>query len=120
MEISASGDMVNLPNMVTVFRIRSVPVFIHLLICDRFGYAFAVFFTAVVSDGPAGWITRISNRQSRSGMYLAPLADKVLLISAFMTLSILRHVPIGLTTIVSGLHYIWRGTQAIRTEPAVR
>jgi len=97
---SCARDMVNLPNTITVFRILCVPVFVNLLIYDRFGYALVVFFSAVVSDGLDGLIARVFNQRSRLGMYLDPLADKLLLISAFITLSILRLVPIWLTTIV--------------------
>jgi len=92
--------MVNLPNTITVFRILCVPVFVNLLIYDRYGYALAVFLTAVVSDSLDGLIARMFNQRSRLGMYLDPLADKMLLISAFISLSILRLVPIWLTTIV--------------------
>jgi cardiolipin synthase (CMP-forming) len=92
--------MVNLPNTITMVRILCVPVFINLLIYDRFGYASAVFFAAAVSDGLDGLIARVCNQRTRLGMYLDPLADKLLLTSAFMTLSILRQVPIWLTTIV--------------------
>ena len=97
---SRARDMVNLPNTITVFRILCVPVFVNLLIYDQFGYALVVFFSAVVSDGLDGLIARVFNQRSRLGMYLDPLADKLLLISAFITLSILRLVPIWLTTIV--------------------
>jgi cardiolipin synthase len=92
--------MVNLPNTITLFRILCVPVFVDLLVYGRFGYALAVFLAAVVSDGLDGLIARLFNQRSRLGMYLDPLADKVLLTSAFITLSILRRVPIWLTTIV--------------------
>jgi cardiolipin synthase (CMP-forming) len=178
--------MLNIPNTITVFRILCVPVFINLLIYDRFDFALAIFFTAVVSDGLDGLIAKVLNQKSRLGMYLDPIADKLLLTSAFITLSILQKVPIWLTTIVvsrdlilalgtlllhvltlhvdilpswagkvttvlqfgyvvlmlageslalkefavpaalvvaaatmgSGLHYIWRGTRMLRTEPA--
>jgi cardiolipin synthase len=99
-ESDASRSMVNLPNTITVFRILCVPLFINLLIYGRFGYALVVFLIAVVSDGVDGLIARLFNQRSRLGMYLDPLADKVLLTSAFIALSILQQVPTWLTTIV--------------------
>ncbi|MEW6324464.1 MAG: CDP-alcohol phosphatidyltransferase family protein [Nitrospirota bacterium] len=92
--------MVNLPNILTVLRILCVPVFIDLVIYGRFEYALGLFVIAAATDGLDGLIARLSNQRSRVGMYLDPLADKMLLTSAFITLSIMQHVPIWLTTIV--------------------
>jgi cardiolipin synthase len=92
--------MVNLPNILTILRILCVPVFIDLVIYGRFDYALALFLIAAATDGLDGMIARLSNQRSLLGMYLDPLADKVLLTSAFITLSIFHHVPIWLTTIV--------------------
>jgi cardiolipin synthase len=99
-ESDASRSILNLPNTITVFRILCVPVFINLLIYGRFGYALALFLVAVISDGIDGWIARWFNQRSRLGLYLDPLADKVLSTSAFIALSILQHVPVWLATIV--------------------
>jgi cardiolipin synthase len=92
--------MVNLPNILTILRILCVPVFINLLIYEQFNYALLLFLIAAATDGLDGLIARLSNQRSRLGMYLDPLADKVLLTSAFVTLSALHHAPIWLTTIV--------------------
>lgn len=93
-------NLVNVPNILTILRILCVPVFVDLLIYERFDYALALFLIAAATDGLDGLIARLSNQRSRVGMYLDPLADKVLLMSAFITLSILHHVPVWLTTIV--------------------
>jgi cardiolipin synthase len=97
---SPFAPMVNLPNILTILRILCVPVFINLLIYGRFDYALALFLIAAATDGLDGLIARVTKQRSLLGMYLDPLADKVLLTSAFITLSVLHYVPIWLTTIV--------------------
>lgn len=92
--------MVNLPNVLTILRILSVPVFIDTVVYGRYDYALGVFLAAAITDGLDGFIARVSNQRSRLGTYLDPLADKVLLTSAFVTLSIFHLAPIWLTTIV--------------------
>jgi cardiolipin synthase (CMP-forming) len=92
--------MVNLPNVLTIVRILLVPVFVDMIIYGRFDYALVVFCVAAVTDALDGLIARLANQRTPLGVYLDPLADKVLLTSAFVTLSIFQHVPTWLTTIV--------------------
>ena len=92
--------MVNLPNILTILRILSVPVFVNMVVYGRYDYALVLFLAAAITDGLDGLIARVSNQRSRLGRYLDPLADKVLLTSAFVTLSIFHFVPIWLTIIV--------------------
>jgi cardiolipin synthase (CMP-forming) len=83
----------NLPNLITVFRILLIPVLVILLLYSHFSWALGVFALAAVSDGLDGLIARLSNQQTRLGTYLDPMADKLLLISGFMTLSLLQVIP---------------------------
>lgn len=92
--------MFNAPNIITIVRILLVPVFIDMIIYGRFEYALAVFCVAAITDALDGLIARLANQRTRLGVYLDPLADKVLLTSAFVTLSIFHYVPTWLTTIV--------------------
>lgn len=92
--------MVNIPNGLTILRILCVPVFVNMIIYERFGYALVIFLIAALTDGLDGLIARMTNQRSRFGTYLDPLADKVLLVSAFVTLSVFQLVPIWLATIV--------------------
>ena len=87
-------------NKITVIRILMIPVFVTLAIYygesiqegnpqpwQRFA-AIAVFLLAAVSDGLDGFVARRYNQQSSLGMILDPIADKGLLLSGIITLSI--------------------------------
>lgn len=83
----------NFANKISLFRILSVPFFISCLIyySPEKSYflliAFAIFILAVLSDAIDGYIARKSKQQSKAGLILDPLGDKLLLMSAFIFLS---------------------------------
>jgi CDP-diacylglycerol--glycerol-3-phosphate 3-phosphatidyltransferase len=79
-------------NKITLFRIISIPFFIAALVFyepDR-AYlkwvALAIFLCAIISDVVDGYIARAKREKTRAGAILDPLADKALLISAFIFL----------------------------------
>lgn len=83
----------NFANKISTFRILSVPFFIACLIYYlpereylRF-LAFGIFILGVVSDAVDGYIARKSQQQSKAGLILDPLGDKLLLMGAFIFLS---------------------------------
>jgi len=90
----------NIPNILTIIRIILVPVFVILLMQGSFSYALAVFVIASVTDGLDGFLARILRQQTVLGSYLDPLADKALIITAFVALSILDIIPGWLAVIV--------------------
>ncbi|MCK4534894.1 MAG: CDP-alcohol phosphatidyltransferase family protein, partial [Syntrophobacterales bacterium] len=90
----------NIPNMLTMIRIILVPVFVILLMQGSFSHALAVFVVAGVTDGLDGFLARILRQQTVLGSYLDPLADKALIITAFVALSILDIIPGWLAVIV--------------------
>lgn len=90
----------NIPNMLTLLRIILVPVFVILLMQRSFSYALLVFVIAGVTDGLDGFLARILKQQTVLGAYLDPLADKALIATAFVALSILDIIPGWLTVIV--------------------
>ncbi|MEA2014511.1 MAG: CDP-diacylglycerol--glycerol-3-phosphate 3-phosphatidyltransferase [Thermodesulfobacteriota bacterium] len=92
--------MINIPNTLTLIRIVLVPVFVILLMQDSFSYALLVFVVAGVTDGLDGFLARILKQQTVLGSYLDPLADKALIITAFVALSILDIIPGWLAVIV--------------------
>ena len=100
----------NFANKISTFRILSVPFFIASLIyysTDR-GYlrfiALGIFILGVISDVVDGYIARKSKQYSKAGLVLDPLGDKLLLMSAFICLSLKSEFPlrfpIGVTLIV--------------------
>lgn len=90
----------NLPNSLTILRILLIPVFIGFLIYERYEYSLAVLVLAGLTDGLDGTIARVANQRTRLGAYLDPLADKLLLTSGFVTLSVLHLVPSWIAIVV--------------------
>jgi len=83
----------NFANKISTFRILSVPFFIASLVYysapkDYLRFvALGIFILAVISDTVDGYIARISKQQSKAGLILDPLGDKLLLMSAFICLT---------------------------------
>ncbi|MBI1864656.1 MAG: CDP-diacylglycerol--glycerol-3-phosphate 3-phosphatidyltransferase [Nitrospirae bacterium] len=90
----------NLPNLVTVTRIVLIPVFIILLVYGPAAWALAAFSFAGVTDALDGYLARRLGEQTALGGFLDPLADKLLLNSAFVTMGALGQFPIWLVVIV--------------------
>ncbi len=91
----------HLPNAITVSRIALVPVLILLLKSQDYLPALIVFLIAGISDGLDGYIAKRYNLISGLGAILDPLADKILLVSAYIMLSFLGHVPFWLVLSVA-------------------
>jgi cardiolipin synthase len=90
----------NIPNTLTIIRILSIPVFVICLLYDRFVIAFLIFVGAGITDGLDGLIARVYGQRTTIGTYLDPIADKLMLITAFIVLAILGSIPSWLTAIV--------------------
>lgn len=82
-----------LPNLITVGRILLVPVVIWAIASGNMLLAFWVFVAAGVSDAVDGFLAKKLNAQTEFGAYLDPLADKALLMSIYVTLSIEGLLP---------------------------
>jgi cardiolipin synthase len=89
-----------IPNLITSIRIILVPVFIIYIINDDFYSALVVFILAGLSDGADGLIARLFDQKSKLGAFLDPLADKFLLATAFVILSLRAFIPSWLTVLV--------------------
>lgn len=90
----------NLPNYITLLRIILIPFFIALMIYEYYREAFLVFIVAGVTDALDGMIARFTNTQTELGAFLDPMADKLLIVSAFLTLVLLDKLPVWLVLIV--------------------
>jgi len=90
----------NIPNSLTIFRILLIPVYIGLLVYERFDEALIVLLVAGITDALDGTIARAANQRTRLGAFLDPLADKLLLTSGFVTLSIIHLIPSWVTIVV--------------------
>jgi cardiolipin synthase len=97
-----SSKIINLPNLLTMFRMVLIPVFVSLLFYQKFGWALAVFMLAGLTDGLDGLFARRFDQKTQLGTILDPIADKLLLVSSFIVLSmpsispqpLPRHFPV--------------------------
>lgn len=90
----------NLPNLLTLIRIFCSPVFVGLVLYGHHSWALAVFLAAGLTDALDGMIARVLNQQTTLGRYLDPLADKLLLVTAFVVLSFEGEIPVWVTLVV--------------------
>lgn len=90
----------SLPNLLCVFRIVLAFPVVWLLANDHFGWTLALFFVAAVTDGLDGYLAKRFDWSSELGKVLDPVADKLLLVSVIVTLTLLGLVPLWLAVIV--------------------
>src|SRR6267378_2735710 len=88
-----SSRILTVPNMLTVFRMVLIPVFVTLLFYQRFLWALAVFVIAGLTDGLDGLLARRFAQESQLGTILDPIADKLMLVSAFIVLTMRSVFP---------------------------
>ena len=89
-----------IPNLITTLRIILTPIFIIYLLDEQFAAALVVFVVCGVSDGLDGFLARVLKQRSTLGTYLDPIADKLILVSTFVVLAVMEHIPIWLAVIV--------------------
>lgn len=92
--------MIYIPNILTIARIGLVPWLLVLLHAQQYALSLAVFVVAGLTDGLDGFIAKRFNAQTHLGAILDPLADKFLLVSAYVMLSIMDIVPFWLMVVV--------------------
>ena len=90
----------NLPNSITLIRVILIPFFVDLMIYGYYRAALVVFIIACLTDAIDGTIARLTNTKTELGAFLDPMADKLLIVSSFVTLAILAKIPVWLVIIV--------------------
>ncbi|MDQ3173918.1 MAG: CDP-alcohol phosphatidyltransferase family protein, partial [Acidobacteriota bacterium] len=88
-----SSRIVTVPNMLTIFRMVLIPVFVTLVFYQRFLLALAAFVVAGITDGLDGLLARRFDQRSQLGTVLDPIADKLMLVTAFVVLSMRSVFP---------------------------
>ena len=94
---------INIPNVLTIFRILLTPIFI---LCLFYNYPYAriwaliIFIVASITDAFDGHYARKYNQVTRQGQFLDPLADKILVSSAFISFAILDLVPFWMVGLI--------------------
>lgn len=92
----------NLPNVISLVRIALVPPFVMALLDERYFTALLLFGVAGLSDALDGYLAKRHGWKSRLGSILDPLADKILLVTAYVTLAWLDHLPGWLVAVIVG------------------
>lgn len=94
----------NLPNILTVLRVLSLPFFIYFLFQKELVFqvwAFVIFAIASITDLVDGYLARKWNQETEFGKFLDPLADKFLVIGAFITFLFLhRQIELWMVLII--------------------
>jgi len=92
-----------IPNILTVMRIFLTPIFIICLFSDFFGaqlWALVIFIVASITDAYDGYLARKNNMVTNTGRFLDPLADKILVSSAFISFSIMGLIDIWMVALI--------------------
>jgi cardiolipin synthase len=92
-----------IPNSITLLRLALTPFFVLATLSDSYDLALGLFVVAGLSDALDGLLARVLGMHSLLGTYLDPIADKTLLVSAFVVLT-LPHpgavvIPLWLTVL---------------------
>ena len=94
------SEVLTAPNQLTLLRMIFVPFIVIHLVDGRYRWALIVFVIAGFSDSLDGLLARTLHQQTLLGQYLDPIADKLLLSTMFLVLSILHKIPWKYTVLV--------------------
>ncbi len=126
-----SSRILTVPNLLTVFRMVLIPVFVTMLFYQRFIVALGVFVCAGLTDGLDGLLARRFDQRSQLGTVLDPIADKLMMVTAFIVLSmrgifpqpVPTHLPVPFwvtITVISRDVFIIVGAAAINIMTGFR
>src|SRR3990172_3947159 len=87
-------------NQLTLLRLVFIPFVILSILYGRYQAAFVLVLIAGVTDGMDGLLARRLGQQTTLGKFLDPIADKLLLNSAFLALAAVREIPLWLVILV--------------------
>jgi len=119
--------VLNIPNSISLLRICLVPLAVWLIISGMFQAAFIIFVVAGLSDAADGYIAKRFGMKTVLGSYLDPLADKLLLVSIYITLGSLGEIPSWLVIlivsrdilIIAGFLLSWMLDHPFAIDPAL-
>lgn len=94
------SQILTAPNQLTLLRMVFVPFIIIHVVAGHYTWALGLFILAGFSDGFDGLLARKLKQQTLLGQYLDPIADKLLLSTMFLVLSIVRKIPWKFTVLV--------------------
>lgn len=97
--LSPSG-LLTLPNIISFARLCAVPLAVWLVLQRRMEAAFCLFVLAGLSDAVDGWLARRQGGGNKLGAVLDPVADKMLMVSMYVTLAAVHVLPDWLAILV--------------------
>ena len=95
-----ASNRLTLATKITLVRVFLIPVFVMCLAYKKPGIALAVFIIAGVADGVDGYIARRRGEMTELGAMLDPIADKLLMFTAYIMLGVSGQIPIWLAVVV--------------------
>lgn len=119
--------MAHIPNIITLGRLFLVPYVIIMIMHREWGYAFAAFLIAGISDAVDGAMARRLDIRSELGAYLDPVADKALLVSIYVALALVGVLPDWIAILVvsrdimlvGGVVLSWVLSKPIAIDPSM-
>jgi cardiolipin synthase len=93
-------QLLTAPNQLTLLRLIFIPFIIINIVDRNYTWALGLLVAAGISDGLDGLLARKLHQQTRLGQYLDPIADKLLLSTLFLVLSIMHKIPWKYTVLV--------------------
>src|SRR5882724_3598705 len=117
-----AAEILNVPNSLTLLRIFLVPFLVVVLLTKFVGREYVgltIFLVAAVTDFFDGWIARRSNKITRLGALLDPIADKLLMSAAFISLVELGLAPAWMIVIIIGREFAVSGLRSIAAQQGV-
>jgi cardiolipin synthase (CMP-forming) len=97
---ASRGPSLSIPNLITLARIILVPVVVWAIATGQLRLAFLLFLAAAISDAVDGFLAKRFGMKTELGAYLDPLADKVLIVSIYVTLGITGVIPLWIVILV--------------------
>ena len=106
-------------NQLTLLRMLLIPAFVILVVYGHLGWALIVFATAGITDALDGLIARRSGQKTQLGAWLDPMADKLLLVTTFIVLTLpglglANRLPIWLTVLIISRDVVHRADRGDR------
>jgi cardiolipin synthase len=103
--VGVAASLFTIANQLTLLRMLLIPAFVLLVVYGQLGWALIIFGVAGLTDALDGLIARLTGQKSALGAWLDPAADKLLLVTTFVVLTLpniplVNHLPIWLTVVM--------------------
>ncbi len=114
----------NLPNKLTVLRVLMIPFFLYFILLspvyENFNYiAIAIFLVASFTDFLDGYIARKHNLVTNFGKFMDPLADKLLVSAALISLTALNELNVVVVIIIISREFIITGFRTVASDAGI-